>query len=133
MNQPQLMRQIADAMEQDPEGWWNDFEWVNMHGRVMDPPEPGNLFYAMSMDREVRPKPRTYTLHVKEMPEPLREEPEPGKEVWYIDPASEFPVRRTKWRGQEYSVRLLNAGLCYPDETTAREALEKLTKAMGGG
>ena len=132
MNQPQLMRQIADAMERNPERWWSEFEWVSIYGYMMNPPDPDNLFYAMSMGREVRPKPSTYTLHVQEMPEPLREEPEYGRKFWYIDPASEFPTRRTTWRGDEHSVRILNAGLCYPDEITAREASEKLTKAMGG-
>ena len=131
MNQPQLMRQIADAMERNPKEWWSEFEWVNMYGRVINPPDPDNLFYAMSMGREVRPKPSTYTLRVQEMPEPLREVPEYGSEFWYIDPADEV-VTSTLWVDSQRNMRMLNAGLCYPDQTTAREALEKLTKAMGG-
>ena len=73
----------------------------------------------------------TRTPHVQEMPDPLREEPEYTSVFWYIDLADR-DITSTLWMGSKRNMRMLNAGLCYPDETSAREALEKLTKAMGG-
>lgn len=111
MTQPELMRQIADAMERNPEGWWKEFEWVSIHGYVMDPSDSDNLFNAICMGREVRVKPITYTLHIEGMPE---------SKYSHVFPAND---------PRTHSVYV---HLRYPDEPTAREALEKLTRAMGG-
>ena len=132
MTQPQLMRQIADAMERNPEGWFREFEYFNYQDDEWetlksehDLPHP--LLYGV-----VRPKPRTYTLHVEEMPEPLREEPRSGKRVYLVSLLTGNVVS-ADWDGSRRMGQELDCGLVYPDEPTAREALEKLTKAMGGG
>ena len=109
MTQPQLMRQIADAMERNPQGWWKDIQHLDNTDVWFDSHSPVDVFEAICDERAVRPKPRTYTLHVQEMPEPE-----------YYD------------SGIDSTVCAFYLHVQYPDEPTAREALEKLTKAMGG-
>lgn len=110
MKQPELMRQIADAMERDPEGWFREFEFLANNGawcQMMSASEVSQ----QSQKTTVRPKPRTYTLHVEGMPE--------GK-------CGHSDLYRNASDG--YTLALTAD---YPDEQTAREALEKLTEAMG--
>ena len=134
MTQPQLMRQIAEAIECNPDGWWREFErqiyvgycqqkWVECCSQF--------VFFNELKGDNIRPKPRTYTLHVQEMPEPLREEPGFGS-VYFLLCLRSGEITEIHWQGAPIERRWLSAGLCYPDEPTAREALEKLTKAMGG-
>ena len=130
--QPQLMRQIEDAMERNPEGWWEEYQfWGHASGSWIRCASGAQVLSQMSCT-EVRPKPRTYTLHVQEMPEPLREEPEPGEYVYLISTLT-GNVCGAQWDGSCRMGAYLDCGLVYSDEPTAREALEKLTKAMMGG
>ena len=130
MTQAELMRHIADAVERNPEEWWREFE-ICFDGEWMDAEPREVTGLAANCPHKVRPKPHTYTLHVEKMPEPLREEPIHNSGYYVINPLS-ARVFAERWRGEVYEFVWLSRGLCYPDESTAREALEKLTKAMGG-
>ena len=131
MTQPQLMHQIADAMERNPEGWWEDIQHLDNTDMWFDSHSPVDVFEAICDERAVRFKPRTYTLHVAEMPEPLREEPG-MREPYYVLSLANEAFSRTVWTGTNADMARLRQGRCYPDEPTAREAWEMLTKAMGG-
>ena len=131
MTQPQLMRQIADAMERNPQGWWKDIQHLDNTDVWFDSHSPVDVFEAICDERAVRPKPRTYTLHVEEMPEPLRKEPPLGTVYYSIIPIT-GKIQQCMWDGLSNEKTGLRAGFFFPDEPTAREALEKLTKAMGG-
>ena len=128
---PQLMRQIADAMERNPEGWWEEFEFWGTASQSWISCQSVAQALGQAGCTQVRPKPRTYTLHIEGMPEPLREEPK-FNEVHYVLWLGNASPLKAVWEGSDGDFARLKRGLCYPDEATACEALEKLSKAMGG-
>ena len=113
MTIPTLMRQIADAMERNPDRWWEDIQHLDNTDVWFDSHSPVDVFEAICDERAVRPKPRTYTLHVEDMP-------------IHGEPFATFS-KAVGAPGQVLEIRVN-----VPNEPTAREALEKLTKAMGG-
>ncbi len=113
MKQHELMHAIGDAMERDPEGWWKEFEYFNYRDDKWEAlKSKHDLAYPM-LYGVVRPKPKTYTLHIEGMPEG-----ECGHSDVYRNASDGYTLALT---------------VEYPDEQTAREALEKMTSAMGGG
>lgn len=130
MTRPDLYEAMAAAERRNPDGeWWKEFD---LHKGMIDwrkPNSPRELADWVSKAAEhVRLSPRTYTLHVEDMPEPMRGAPKIGTEYWLLTPVC---PQKNKWTGGYHDECYLAAGLCYLDENRAREASEKLTAAMG--
>ena len=129
MTNSTLMRQIADAMERNPERWWTEFEWVNIYGCVMDTPDPDTLFYAMSTGRGVRPKPSTYTLHVEEMPEPIRCPLNKAKRYFFVN--SRGQTQGDIWLGSKTDYMRLNFGNVFYSREEAKARAEAEQRLFG--
>ena len=127
-NKPELMRQIADAMERNPEGWWREFEFYfdglsqwyrfNSENDVYD-----HLYRGM----RIRPRPRTIRIDV-EVPEPMREHPKKGDPYWYL--SFQHDVLPSIWHGVGVDHLRFNRGI-WPTEHEAQQAADAIFGALG--
>ena len=83
MNKPELMRQIADAMERTPDGWWLGFEYPDRSGAYHQHTSEADLFNSLMYGADIRPRPRTIRIDM-EVPEPLSQKPKKGQCYYFI-------------------------------------------------
>ena len=128
-----LLREIADAAQQNPEEGFMEFEWstprspffINDDGwaelcrRVGDP------------DYTVRRRPRTITIAGIEVPEPMRTAPPGGTTYWVADPRR-FKAHRVQWDGVPSEYWCLRRGLCHLTKEAAETHARALIIASGG-
>ncbi len=77
---------------------------------------------------EYRRKPRTHIVNGFEVPEPMREAPVIGANVWLSDPVSEDFVAQLSWCANSWRRRHLSRGLVH----ATKEAAIANAKAMCG-
>lgn len=131
MTRPDLYRAMADAEERNPDGeWWKEFDIYCIKGWIKaDDPMHLNG-WVTSEPGQVRLAPRTYTLHIEDMPEPMREFPEWKTDYWFVDLLI-MEVVETCWTGSTSDRRRFENGNCFDMEDKAEIVLHKLTEAMG--
>jgi hypothetical protein len=124
----ELKAMDADAKETDrpwarwqfcrpPEGVWRDCSVV--------PEWAPELYY--------RRKPRTIKIGDIEVPEPLREAPATGTEVWVIfSTGLSSPVDWFRWANREDNRDWLQRGFCHLTEAAALKHAEALITLSGG-
>ena len=125
-NKPELMRQIADAMEKDPDGWWREFEYLPPAGWEKVACK-NHLWQAIQVNYEVRPRPRTIRIDV-EVPEPMREHPKKGDPYWYL--SFQHDVLPSIWHGVGVDHLRFNRGI-WPTEHEAQQAADAIFGALG--
>jgi len=127
-----LLREIADAMQQNPEEGFMEFEWS-----MQKPPSRINEDGWVELCRRaadpgytVRRRPRTITIAGVEVPEPMRTAPPLGTRCWCADVV--FGANAMKWVGVRDEYRRLRRGLCHRTKEAAEEHVRALILASGG-
>ena len=128
-NKPELMRQIADAMEQDPDGWWREFEYPDRSGAYHQHISEPDLFNSLMYHAKIRPRPRTVRIDV-EVPEPMREYPNHGESYWSPSTVAESGCLERQWTDGYLDRRIFQRGI-WPTEHEAQQAAAAIFGALG--
>ena len=124
-NKPELLRNIADSMEKDPDGWWRKFEIE--YGGIWSPPIGPNDLLQKIIIGSVRPLPHTITINV-EVPEPMQSEPEVGQSYYFISaPGS---IGCAGWDGDRHDQGRFRRGI-WSTMAEAKAADEAIFGALG--
>lgn len=84
------------------------------------------------MGLEYRIKPRTIKIGDFDVPEPMRNEPDPWCEYFVVETLGYITVSRQTWNGLDCEKRWLSRGLCHKSKEPAiahAEAIISLTSA----
>ena len=123
---PELMRQIADAMEKYADGWWREFEEGS--GKYSFD-GPAHFFGTLANGTGIRPRPRTVRIDV-EVPEPMREVPKYGERFWTLAPCTPEGYMRCPWTDHSTDFKALSRGI-WPTEHEAQQAADAIFGALG--
>ena len=83
-------------------------------------------------DYDYRIKPRTIKIGDFDVPDPMRNEPDPWCEYFVVEILGDIPALRQTWNGLDYEKRWLSRGLCHKSKESAiahAEAIISLTRA----
>lgn len=117
------LREFADAMEKDPDGWFMAFEYREGDPSLIARPESGNqLLYALSAGCPIRRRPRTVTRFDRhgervELPEPLRERPKSNQRFYVLLSLVHIEERDA---GTGVSDGYLRQGQCFASHSDAQ-------------
>ena len=128
---PELLRQIADAMERRPNDWWEEFE-ATYGGETHTIRSEAGFIGALRLGNHIRRKPHTITINGIEVPEPIREAPEMNTPYYLTDASDRHLVIDTSWEGSPIEHSWLNRGLCHLTEDAAKAHARALILASGG-
>lgn len=123
----ELMAQYAEDALETSRPWerWERWErqsgagWVSMRAHPL-----------WLIDTQYRRKPRTITINGREVPEPMREEPERGPVYYVVDVTARNMTCSDIWRGHDYDKRWLSRGLCHSTKEAAIAHAEALLSFM---
>ena len=120
----ELMAQYAeDARGTDKP--WKLWEY-RCHGQDEWKPFRDYLDGGFWEEREYRRKPRTITINGREVPEPMREAPDIGKEYYIAATGNEDMFVVGPWEGDRYDCMRLSRGLCHSTKEAAIAHAEAL-------
>ena len=128
-SKPELVRQIADAMECTPERWWRGFEYSDKYGGFYPCLCEEDVWDTLAGGYEVRPRPRTIRINVK-VPEPMQKMPEDGQPYWVMRDDTKRRASQCIWRGSEADIQRFNSGI-WPTEHEAQQAADAIFGALG--
>ena len=126
---PVLMREIAKAMEEDPENWFKRFQFYDDKWERWVVCLIADVLWHSIKCGDVRLKPQTYTLHVEDMPLPLKEKPDIGQVYWTICLSTNL-ITCHHWHGGVMENKRFKRGLCFATRDNAQATMMKLTSAM---
>lgn len=82
--------------------------------------------FAFWTETSYRRKPRTITINGREVPEPMREAPDIGKEYYIAATGNEDMFVVGPWEGDRYDCMRLSRGLCHSTKEVAIAHAEAL-------
>ena len=135
--QAKLLEEIAAVMRERPEDWWLEFErrwhapdcvgaWIPARGS-------GQVWIALhDSEWEVRRRPRTITIAGIEVPEPMREAPPKGANIYIADLLKRALVTCSSWDGTRWDFLQLQRGHCHLTREAAQQHARALIIASGG-
>ena len=107
--QAEVLRAIADGEE--IEAFYGK-EWYGVMPMTA-------LRYIYDDNIPLRIKPKTININGIEVPEPMREEPEQGAQIWVADPMNSAGVCEFNWHLCPTHKGWLEAGLCHLTQEAA--------------
>ena len=126
-NKPELLRNIADAMEKDPDGWWRTFEIE--YGGIWSPPIGPNDLLQKIITGSARTRPQTITINV-EVPEPMQSEPEYGERYWYLDSTENGSYGADTWEDHPHDRKIFQRGI-WATEAEVKAVADAIFGALG--
>ncbi|HAT3835991.1 TPA: hypothetical protein I8654_002034 [Morganella morganii] len=120
-----LMAKAAEIAKTDKE-WWKHFEqFVYVAPETQKWVETGGAF-VFNMNSEYRLKPRYIDINGHQVPEPVRESPEDGDELYIADMTSCSGALRLMWTNHEADRRGLARGILHLTKEAAEAHIAAL-------
>ena len=130
--QAKLLEEIAAVMRKRPEDWWREFQYLDNTNIWFDAQHALAVWAAFINEMPVRRRPRTITIAGIEVPEPMREAPPKGANIYIADLLKRALVTCSSWDGTRWDFLQLQRGHCHLTREAAQQHARALIIASGG-